>query len=108
LKKRRRKRKGSEYEIEKILGHEKRKGQDFFNVKWKGYAYKDNSWEPASGLTSASEAVLTYKKLWNLQNPKDAFILDESKETSGVKRVRFNGIVPRSVPCVSLGHSGRS
>jgi hypothetical protein len=66
---------GRVYEVEKIIGHEERKGGDFFKVKWKGYGVIDDSWEPEGLLEGAQEAVLNYKLLWNKKNPKNPFFL---------------------------------
>ena len=38
--------KEGEYEIEKILGHRRRKdGKRVYLVKWKGYTYEESTWE---------------------------------------------------------------
>ena len=42
-----------EYEIEKILGHRrKRNGDCTYLVKWKGYSYEESTWEPRSNFKS--------------------------------------------------------
>merc|ERR1712139_757406 len=42
-----------EYEIEKILGHRrKRNGDSTYLVKWKGYSYEESTWEPQSNFKS--------------------------------------------------------
>ena len=45
--------KEGEYEIEKILGHRRRKdGKRVYLVKWKGYTYEESTWEPAAHFKS--------------------------------------------------------
>ena len=42
-----------EYEIEKILGHRKRRdGKYRYLVKWRGYSYEESTWEPSSNFKS--------------------------------------------------------
>ncbi|KAJ3012899.1 hypothetical protein HKX48_006019 [Thoreauomyces humboldtii] len=38
------------YEFEKILGHRRTKGKDYFFIKWKGYPSEQNTWEPAEHI----------------------------------------------------------
>lgn len=40
-----------EYEIEDILDIKRNKKGYFFLIKWKGYGYNDNTWEPERNLT---------------------------------------------------------
>ena len=45
--------KEGEYEIEKILGHRKRRdGKYRYLVKWRGYSYEESTWEPSSNFKS--------------------------------------------------------
>ena len=45
--------KSGEYEIEKILGHRKRRdGKYRYLVKWRGYSYEESTWEPSSNFKS--------------------------------------------------------
>ena len=42
-----------DYEIEKILGHRRKKdGKCVYLVKWKGYSYEESTWEPAAHFKS--------------------------------------------------------
>ena len=42
-----------EYEIEKILGHRRKRNGDYtYLVKWKGYSYEESTWEPKSNFKS--------------------------------------------------------
>ena len=53
-----------EYEVEKILGHRRRKdGKWEFKVKWKGCDISDASWEPLNHFFHRySSAVVKYAK----------------------------------------------
>ena len=42
----------NEYEVEKILDHRKKGRQTEYQVKWKGYSDKDNTWEPQENCHS--------------------------------------------------------
>ena len=45
--------KNDEYEIEKILGHRRKRSGDYvYLVKWKGYSYEESTWEPKSNFKS--------------------------------------------------------
>ena len=39
------------YHVDRVLGHRRRYGRDFYLVSWQGYSAAHNSWEPASNLT---------------------------------------------------------
>lgn len=39
-----------QYDVEKIMGEKIEFGKRFFLVKWKGWAEKDNSWEPEESI----------------------------------------------------------
>ena len=42
-----------EYEIEKILGHRRKRSGDYvYLVKWKGYSYEESTWESKSNFKS--------------------------------------------------------
>ena len=42
-----------EYEIEKILGHRRKRNGDYtYLVKWKGFSYEESTWEPQSNFKS--------------------------------------------------------
>lgn len=38
------------YKVEKVVGHRKRKGKNYFLIKWKGYDDSENTWEPEEHL----------------------------------------------------------
>ncbi|KAF8751853.1 reverse transcriptase [Rhizoctonia solani] len=44
-----------EYEVEGITDMEKRNGEWFFRVKWKGYGSEENTWEPRENLRNAEK-----------------------------------------------------
>jgi Chromo (CHRromatin Organisation MOdifier) domain len=47
----------TEYKVERIIAYSETRDQLYYLVKWKGYTHTDNSWEPASGLTTTRAAV---------------------------------------------------
>lgn len=40
-----------EYEVEKIIDDEMRSGKKFYRIRWKGWAAKDDTWEPKASLS---------------------------------------------------------
>lgn len=50
-----------EYEVERILKHRRRGSTLQYLVKWLGYSQWYASWEPASALVNAQEAIAEYK-----------------------------------------------
>ena len=50
-----------EYEVEEILQSKEENGVQLYLVKWKGYSYDSNTWEPESSLKNASDAI---SKFW--------------------------------------------
>ena len=55
-----------EYEVEAIVGHQKRRGQTQFLVKWLEYPVSENSWEPEENLDNAAEILRAYKQVHHL------------------------------------------
>jgi len=51
-----------EYEVEKILDRQERKGKTKYLVKWKGYTAEENTWEGIENLKNAMEKVEEFKK----------------------------------------------
>jgi len=51
----------TEYEVHSILEERHRKGVTEYKVRWKGYAAKSATWEPASNL-SCDDAIEEFKK----------------------------------------------
>lgn len=49
------------YEVEEIVNRRTRANKIEYRVKWKGYPTEDNSWEPISNLTEASDAIALYE-----------------------------------------------
>jgi hypothetical protein len=43
-----------EYEVDRIMGYQKRDGKEFYYVHWKGYPAEDDSWEPKENLNEAA------------------------------------------------------
>lgn len=54
------------YEVEAILSHRKIGGHLKYLVKWKGYPSSENTFEPESNLTNATEMLTAYKRRWKL------------------------------------------
>jgi hypothetical protein len=51
-----------EYEVEKILGHDRVNGRPYYLVKWTGYDTSENTWEPIENLTGCSQLVKQYHR----------------------------------------------
>jgi hypothetical protein len=49
-----------EYEVEKILGSQKRGKRLEYYIKWKGYGQEENTWEPKANLANSPELVCTF------------------------------------------------
>ena len=52
-----------EFEVECIMDTRNHRNQVEYLVRWKGYSPFDNTWEPASGLENAQEAISTFVNL---------------------------------------------
>ena len=50
------------YEPEKIIGRRLSKGVTQFNVKWVGWADKDNTWEPIEHLAGCEDMIAEFKE----------------------------------------------
>lgn len=51
-----------EYEIEKITDRRHVRGKVEYFIKWKGFAAKFNTWEPAANLESCRELITEYEQ----------------------------------------------
>ncbi|KAF8703952.1 hypothetical protein RHS03_06141, partial [Rhizoctonia solani] len=51
-----------EYEVEGITDAKEQNRKWFFQVKWKGYGSKENTWEPQENLKNAEKILEKYKK----------------------------------------------
>src|SRR5213078_3120564 len=51
-----------EYEVDRILGYQKRKGKDYYYIHWKGYPAEDDTWEPKENISKAA------LKIWEQQS----------------------------------------
>ncbi|QRW24234.1 Retrotransposable element Tf2 protein [Rhizoctonia solani] len=51
-----------EYKVEGITDAKERNGKWFFQVKWKGYGSKENTWEPWENLKNAEKILRKYKE----------------------------------------------
>lgn len=73
-----------EWEVVTIHGHMLRRGQLHYQVQWEGY--EGMTWEPASNLTRAAEAIAAYER-----RKADGDVGGEGKGTGGPKRHRTEG-----------------
>ena len=55
------------YKVDRLLGHRRRRGQDYYLVAWKGYAASDNSWEPSTNITP--DLLTQYHALHGVRSP---------------------------------------
>ena len=51
-----------EYEVEKILDRQERRGKTKYLVKWKGYMTEENTWEGIENLRNVREKVEEFEK----------------------------------------------
>ena len=50
------------YEPEKVIGQRLSRGITQFNVKWVGWADKDNTWEPIEHLAGCEDMIAEFKE----------------------------------------------
>ena len=50
-----------EYEVTKIIGKKKVGKKTYFLVHWKGYAPKENTWEPEDNLGNVRDAINEFR-----------------------------------------------
>jgi chromodomain-containing protein len=60
----------NEYEVERILQKRVRKGKTQYLVKWKGYDYSENTWEPTEHL-HCPEKVAEFNQSLKSKNRED-------------------------------------
>ena len=51
-----------EYEVEKIVGEQRRNGKPLYRVRWKGYDAEHDSWQSARDLRNAPEIVKAWRQ----------------------------------------------
>ncbi|KAJ8418718.1 hypothetical protein AAFF_G00002170 [Aldrovandia affinis] len=76
------------YEVEKIVDKRKnKKGKTEYLVRWRGYRFEDNTWEPETHLSNCMEFIHEYNRL-NSERKRDVTLLRSTRS------------------CPSHGHSG--
>ena len=66
-----------EYEVEKILDRQERKGKTKYLVKWKGYTAEENTWEGLENLKNAMKKIEEFEKgrfeeeIWRIRMKKE-------------------------------------
>jgi hypothetical protein len=80
------------YEVERILAHRGAGANARYLVLWKGYAYEDASWENASNIVGAPDALDEYRRLQRRlpQRQRGAAQLSALDWATGVA----NGVTP--------------
>ena len=74
--------KDGEYEIEKILGHRRRKdGKSRYLVKWKGYSYEESTWEPSTNFKKQTLEKYHRERKESRANESDSSSDDEALAT---------------------------
>lgn len=59
------------HKVEKIVGMRWSSGERQYQVKWEGYADKDNTWEPLEHLVGCAEQIRDYEKRREQQDKED-------------------------------------
>lgn len=70
-----------EYEIQAILDFTVMYGQKYYEVKWKGYSSKYNTFEPVSNLSMATEDIQIFQQNFHHQQQTQAKIAKEKKRS---------------------------
>ena len=71
-----------EYEVEKILNRQEKRGKMKYLVKWKGYMTEENTWEGLENLKNAMKQVEEFKKRRNTKNKIEKRKEDKAKSKS--------------------------
>ena len=80
-----------EYVIEKILARRIRNNKIEYNVKWKEFDYKDNTWEPIQHLIEE----YCFEKLFDYENmtiEQKIELLNKYKQLKGIKNISQNSL----------------
>ena len=103
--------KEGEYEIEKILGHRRRRdGKRVYLVKWKGYTYEESTWEPAAHFKSQTLHAYHKKCKEDKAEQTDSSSEDDedadahSKQSKGKKSSKHQVLANFSCTSQSGGH----
>jgi hypothetical protein len=40
-----------DYPVDRVMGHKRIHGEDYYYIHWKGYPAEDDSWEPKTNLS---------------------------------------------------------
>ncbi|KAL3083609.1 hypothetical protein niasHT_038734 [Heterodera trifolii] len=75
-----------EFEVERICGQKIENGQQFYLVKWKGFAKSQNDWEPEENLLNCQPKILQYWRRRQYDKKYRARTKDDEKSARGGKK----------------------
>ena len=79
----------NEYEIERILGHRRKKdGKCVYLVKWKGYSYEESTWEPAAHFKSQTLQAYHRARKVERAEQSDSSSDDDDESTTALKKTQ--------------------
>ena len=70
-----------EYEVEKILDKDQIDSQDHWLVKWKGFLYTKNTWEPIENLQDAQGALKDFAQKRTTQDQTSQMVSEQRVQT---------------------------
>lgn len=78
---------GNDYEVEDIIGvqYSKKNGRIEYSVKWKGYSYKECTWEPLENVDELPEYLEFFREAVERLKAENS-VGKESRRTPGRKR----------------------
>ena len=60
------------YEVDRIMGHRKKNGKDYYYIHWKGYPAEDDTWEPKENISEAALRAWERQKQRRKNESQDA------------------------------------
>ena len=70
------------YEVGEIRAHKMIGKTIYYRIHWKGFAEKDNTWEPARNLSGCKQMVAEY---WNQQHKMGERVIEKAKRLADAK-----------------------